>query len=461
MHHLENTNILIMKKIILTLLTLVIANIVFSQTLEEYVNLGLENNLALQQKQVDYKIATKSLKEAKGLFFPNVSFNARYTVAAGGRVIEFPIGDLLNPVYKSLNELMQLPPENQFPTLENQEYPFLRPQEQETKVSLVQPIFNAKLNANYKLKKEQLEISSSQLKQYQNELSYEIKKAYFDYLKTVEVVKLLNETSKLVAENLRVNQKLVNNAMATKDVILKAQTEVSKLEMQCNEAEKNQHMAQYYFNFLLNQPLDGEIKIDSSLHLNILPPEEILLNIAWRNREELKQMNLGSNVYEQLAKVNSAENIPSVFLAADYGIQGEQYSFTSEDDYAMVTLGLKWTIFNGNTNKSKRDQALLQKEQIQLKKLEVEQLIQLELRNAILDFNQKKQNLNVATKQVTEANESYRMIDKKYKNGTASQLELVDAQNTKTQAEMNEILMHYDQLNSLANLEKVVGSSLQ
>lgn len=450
-----------MKKIFSIVLALLSASISYSQTLQEYVDSGIEKNLALQQKQVDYKVASKTLAEAKGLFFPNVSINARYTVAAGGRVIEFPIGDLMNPVYQSLNQIMQLPPANQFPTLENQSFPFLRPHEQETKVSLIQPIFNAKLNANYKLKKEQLEISGSQIKQYKNELAFEIKKAYFNYLKTIEVLNLLDETRELVDENFRVNQKLVENNMATKEVVLRAQTEVSKIEMQRNEAEKNNRMAQSYFNFLLNKPFDSEIAIDSSLDIINLPNEQMLQNMAWINREELKQMNMGSNVYDQLAKVNSAENIPSVFLAADYGIQGEQYSFTKDDDFAMLTVGLKWTVFNGNTNRSKRDEALLQKEQLQLKKKEVEQMIQLELREALLDFNQKKQNLKVAQKQVAEANESYRMVEKKYKNGTASHIELLDAQNTKTQSGMNAILMHYDELNSLASLEKIVGSPLK
>lgn len=459
MSTLKTQTILIMKKIFYTLLLFFFTSISFGQVLQKYVDIGIENNLALKQKQVDYKIATKALKEAKGLFFPEVSLNARYTVAEGGRVIDFPVGDLMNPVYQSLNQLMQLPPANQFPMLENESIPFLRPKEQETKVSLVQPIFNAKLNANYKLKKEQLAISSSQIKQYENELAFEIKKAYFDYLKTVEVLNLLNETKALVAENLRVNQKLVENNMATKEVVLRAQTEVSKLEMKLNEAQKNHRMAQSYFNFLLNQPLDSAINIDSSLDITSLPPEQILQNMAWTNREELKQMNFGSNVFEQLAKVNSAENIPSLFLAADYGIQGEEYSFTKNDDYAMVTLGLKWTIFNGATNKAKHDQALLQKEQLQIKKEEVERKIQLELRNAILDFKQKKQDLDVAKKQVAESNENYRMVEKKYKNGMVSQIELLDAQNNKTQSEMNAILMHYDQLNSLATLEKIVGSS--
>ena len=75
--------------------------------LESYVAEGLENNLALQRKQLGYEKSLAALKEAKGLFMPAVSFNATYTLAYGGRAIQFPIGDLLNPVYSTLNQLTE------------------------------------------------------------------------------------------------------------------------------------------------------------------------------------------------------------------------------------------------------------------------------------------------------------------------------------------------------------------
>ena len=456
------TNFIDMNKLLLFTCFQLISILAVSQSslLDEYINIGVENNLALKQKQVDFDIASKSLKEAKGLFFPEVSVSARYTVATGGRVIEFPIGDLLNPVYGSLNKLMQLAPANQFPMLENQSIPFLRGHEQDTKLSLIQPVFNAQLNANYKLKQEQLKISQSQVQQYKNEVSFEIKKAYFNYLKTLEIVDLIEKTSALINENLRVNEKLFNNNMATKDVVLRAQTEISKLNMQLNEALKNRQMAKAYFNFLLNRQLEDEIKTEPMNITNEIPAEDLLLQIAYRNREELKQLTHGTNAYSQMAKINSAENLPSVFLAADYGFQGEEYSFTQKDDYAMVTVGLKWTLLKGAANKAKRDQALLHKEHTLLKKQEVQKLIELEIREGVLNLEQQLKNLNVAQKQVVEANEVYRMLEKKYKNGTASQIELLDAQNVKIQSELNSILTQYDLMNSKANLEKIVGAKM-
>jgi hypothetical protein len=75
------------------------------KVLDDYISYGLGNNLALQQKQSGYRKSIEALKEAKGLFYPRISFEARYTISEGGRTIDFPVGDLLNPVYMTLNSL--------------------------------------------------------------------------------------------------------------------------------------------------------------------------------------------------------------------------------------------------------------------------------------------------------------------------------------------------------------------
>ncbi len=85
--------------------------------LDQYIQIGLQNNLQLQQE--GYGITQQQLKvaEAKANRLPVVTFEPNYLLAAGGRRLEFPVGDLFNPAYGALNELTQ---QNTFPTdLEN------------------------------------------------------------------------------------------------------------------------------------------------------------------------------------------------------------------------------------------------------------------------------------------------------------------------------------------------------
>src|SRR4051812_36385732 len=73
--------------------------------LDGYVEEGLKSNLILQQKNISYEQAQQALKIAKTYFMPSVNLLGDYTSGEGGRSIALPVGDLLNPVYASLNKM--------------------------------------------------------------------------------------------------------------------------------------------------------------------------------------------------------------------------------------------------------------------------------------------------------------------------------------------------------------------
>src|SRR5258706_13045128 len=73
--------------------------------LDAYIQEGLKNNLQLQQEQLTYERSMENLAQAKALFLPYASVNGSYQLADGGRKISIPVGDLVNPVYKNLNQI--------------------------------------------------------------------------------------------------------------------------------------------------------------------------------------------------------------------------------------------------------------------------------------------------------------------------------------------------------------------
>jgi hypothetical protein len=109
--------------------------------IEQYISTALQNNLALKQQDFSYRRSVAALDEARGLFLPSIDINARYSWADGGRTIDIPVDEFLNPIYQTLNMLLQ---QNVFPeNIESQTIRFLREKEHETKIRAVQPLFNA------------------------------------------------------------------------------------------------------------------------------------------------------------------------------------------------------------------------------------------------------------------------------------------------------------------------------
>ena len=84
---------------------LILSDAAFGQDFMPMIQKVWQNNQQLAAKDFEIKSAISSLEEAKSMYGPSVLFNAQYTLSTGGRTILFPIGDLLNPVYNSLNKL--------------------------------------------------------------------------------------------------------------------------------------------------------------------------------------------------------------------------------------------------------------------------------------------------------------------------------------------------------------------
>lgn len=443
-----------------TLVTLALPTEIYSQNpvLEEYIREGLRSNQALKQKQLDYARSLAALKGAAGLFFPDLSVNARYTVAEGGRIIEFPVGDLLNPVYSTLNLLTG---SEAFPQVENQEFPFYRPREQETKLSLVQPLFSADIVSNYKIQKQYSEISRVGVDRYQRELVREITKAYYAYQKAENLLWLADTSYHLVEENNRVSRRLFENDKVTIDAVYRSEAEMSQVEVQRAQASNMKAASQAYFNFLLNRPLDEEIETvrtdPAPLGLSLEEASEMALE----NRVELRQVRQYQMLNEYVADLHRGKNIPGVYGVVDYGFQGEEYRFTGEDDFLLASLVLRWNLFQGTVNRQKVNESVIEGEKLEALYDETSQQIRMEVINTFYAVQAAREAVRSAGAQTRSARRAYELISRKYSEGQSPLLELIDARTSLTRAAANSIIAQAEYFSQLADFEYAVGRSVQ
>ena len=434
------------------------AGIGFAQNpiLEEYIRMGLESNLALKQKQLDFARSLSVLKGARGLFMPDVSLNARFTVAQGGRNIEFPVGDLLNPVYSTLNVLTD---SERFPMIENEEFPFLRPMEQETKVSLIQPIFSTEIIQNHKIQRQYVEIYRIDVDRYKRELIKEITQAYYGYHKAYNLVGLADTTYNLVKENRRVSQRLFDNDKVTIDAVYRSDSELSKVEVQRAQASNLLESSRAYFNFLLNRSLDSSIELTGSLLLPLAVSLEEASLKALQNRDELKQIEQYRQLNHHMIDLQRGSNIPGLYGVLDYGFQGEKYSFTGEDDFLLASLVMRWNLFRGSANHQKVQQSKIDGEKLKELYAETQQQIRLEVINHYYSLQAAYESVQSANKQVLSASRAYELISRKYREGQSPLLEVIDARTSLTGAAANTIIAQSEYFSRLADFEYAMGTN--
>jgi outer membrane protein TolC len=418
--------------------------------LEEYIREGIASNHALRQRQMDYNQSLAALREARGLFFPEISLNARYTVADGGRVISFPVGTLLNPVYNTLNMLTG---SDNFQEIENQEFSFYRPKEQETKVSLVQPIFSSDIIYNNRIREEYVALAHVEMEQYKRHLVLGIKTAYYNYQKSWYLGALIDSTLLLLKENLRVSQALFENDLVTIDAVYRSEAELSSMQAEQAHARSRIHSAMAYFNFLINRPLESEIELYSEFPADFLISLESAQEAALSNREELESVKRYQALNVQKRRMQQGHVTPDLFGTVDYGFQGEAYNFTKEDDFVLASLVMRWRIFQGLSNRSKVRQTTIEGEKLVQLLDETEQRIRMQVLNDYHQVLAAFEGIHAANKQVRAAEKAFLLIERKYRENQATLLEYIDARTSYTSAASNLIISTNEYFIRLAALE--------
>lgn len=458
-----------MKQLPPFLLILLLSSFCFSETyaqksavLEEYVQAGLSNNLALQQHNLDLRKAQEAIRQSKALFFPTFQFEANYTRATGGRTIEFPVGDLMNPVYGNLNQLNEIfiPNAPKYPTLENEKIQFLPDDFHETKLSFAYPLFNSDLKYNRQIQEQLYESKSAQKAAYEQQLRYQITEAYLLYLQALEAEKIWQNSKTVLTELRRFNESLVKNNIATRDVVATADYELSKADNEIFKLRSSQNTARAYFNFLINKNLQSEVAVDTALlrsQAEVYQPD-ILIQNALANRQEFNVLRAGMNAAETDVKRNDANlKIPDFYLGGEAGFQGFGYKFNGEQSYALARVGMTYDIFDSGLRRSKTQEARLEAEKIRTQFSEVEQQIALQVTQAWNDFEAARNTFSTAQTGLRAAEETFRIVNNKYRASQALLIEFLDAQNRVTTARLQQSLAWSEVLVKEAALKKAAG----
>lgn len=452
--------------------------------LDSYIRIGLDSNLALHQRNFDWQKAQLDLKRARSLFYPQLDFNSQYTAANGGRSQSIPVGDLLNNVYSTLNQLTGT---NKFPQVANQNIQFLPNDYHDTKMEVSLPLFNKDLQHNKQVNGEMINTRRADADIYRRELVQHIRQAYYQYLQAGKAVEIYTNALGLVKENRRVSEKFVANRMATKEIVLRAQAQVSQVESSLIEAKNNVRNAAAYFNFLLNRPLETPVLVDPALTADAGGSGADSAGIAaagssvpasagsvpapagaggGRNfytelpagREELDKLRSVQRILESNLKWNKSYLYPKLNAFYDIGFQGFGFRFNSSQFYQLAGVQLVWPLFRAGDNKYKIRQTQIDIASMGDQYRELTQQLTLQVQTVSNDYSSALEALQSLSDEVNSARETYRLAERRFNEGQALQIELVDARTQMTGAEIRYSLGRLTVLNRAADLERVTAS---
>ncbi len=418
--------------------------------LDLYVSVGLANNLVLKEKNIELDQSLLALKDAKSYFLPALEFGANYTLASGGRTIDFPIGDLLNPVYSTLN---QLTGSTAFPQLENVSEQFLPDNFYDARFRASMPIYNRDLSYQKQIRTQQNLLSQYELATYRASLVQDIKVAYYTFCSKHTAVELIQSSKLLVIQNLKDNQSLLKNGKVLPAVVLRAESEVENIEALLIEAQLKKQNAANYLNFLLNRPLGTDVIFEEPI-LEMVKPLDWMEANSLSQRPEILQLQTAESIQQTVLQSEKDFWIPKLNTYADFGSQAFDWRFDSQSRYLMWGFNLSLPIFQGGRNRNQIQRAQFGVQSLQNQLQLVNQKLQLELDLTKNEIRSQRAALHSSEKRLETASAYFRLVERGYREGVNSLIEFVDARNQYTQASLQKNLLTYQVLKSFAQLER-------
>ncbi|MES2454128.1 MAG: TolC family protein [Bacteroidota bacterium] len=417
------------------------------EQLDAYIHLAFNSNQGLKQQQFDLDRAMYALKEAKTLYLPSVSMLGAYTKSSGGRTIDIPVGDLVNPIYTALNELTA---SSKFPQLGNTSEQLNPDNFYDVKLRTSVPLINAEIRYNKLIKQQMITMQQAAVNVYKRALVRDVKTAYYQYDQSLQGIEAYRSALLLINENIRVNASLLKNGMRNGTALLRAQTEKQKISAALVTAQKNADNAKAYFNFLLNRPLTDSILIVSQQVLANEPDSSTRVG----QREELQQIRAAQQANTLDYKLQRSSIIPKLNTFLDLGSQGKGTTINSDTRYYLWGVNLQWDLFTGGKTKYRAAQSQASLNATGARLTETENALELKLLQTLNTYRSAKAADKSARATLVLADKYYQDQLKAYRAGQLLYLELIDAQDQLTNAKLKIAETQAGLQISLAELER-------
>lgn len=291
-----------------------------------------------------------------------------------------------------------------------------------------------------------------------NNVIYQTKDAYFNLL-------YANQQKAVALDTVKKFELFYNQAKSFYEIGLNPKVDVTIAEANLSDAKLSLIRAENAVNLAiarLNNVMGIPYieKYDPKDSLMFTPFDmtfEELVDVAREARPELRQAEINVETAKQTLKLVKKSYFPTITAEGQYSVGGK--SFTSNYGYNYGAY-LTFPTINGMLikNEIKEARYLYDKQLAAARKLQND--IYLEIRNAYLLLQEKKNSVPVALLQVKQTKENYELSYGRYKVGEASPIELKDAQIIYQTAQLNYYDALYQYNSARAQVEKAVGKNI-
>lgn len=313
------------------------------------------------------------------------------------------------------------------------------------------------------IKKAELAADSARLltDRSRENLKLSVIKAYYDALEAKKTVAVRQETVDKYQEHYtNVSQLYSAGAKARIDVI-RSSVELSNARQNLIKAQNSYEVdlatLRNYLNINRTEPLN--LTTDFSYDAFGIALDDCIA-YAYTNRKDLRVDQYKVEQQEQAVKAAKAGYLPSVSLSLGLDNTNVFQPSSSSSQSASASVGLKWSIFDSGVTDASVKAAQTEYEVAKLNLLKDKEDVDLAVRQAYYNMREAEKRLNSTQDAVHQAEEDAYIAREKYRAGEGLMLDIIDAQEALSTAQLNYISAQYDYARDKASVENAMGISL-
>src|SRR5579872_2114339 len=409
-------------------------------SLEEAVQLGIQNSKELKGQQFKIDEALARLDQARDAQLPSMKVSFQYLHALMlSRVVSIP-GLTKEPI----------------------KLPFDFPAYMGT-LSVTEPIF-AGNQLKYAKQSADLMVQLSRLDgdQDKEDVTSVVINAFLNFDKILENQLIVAQNMQDIQGKLDEITKYESQGLATQNDVLRYQLQKSQMQLTEIELENNRKVANYDMDVMLGLPDTTELLPDTvnyKLDENLALPD--LLQQAETNRRELLDLSYQTRLADLNIKKIHDQRLPTVAASAGmYYINptGEVIP-TRNNLLAPITLGIgvSWDIGTLYTNRNKEREADLQRKELNTARDEGTDEIRMDVEKQFIAYQQALARIKVLQVAVQQAEENERITESKFRNNLVNTTDRIDAQTMLYQSRVNLELAKSDATIAYYNVLKSTG----
>ncbi|MCL6590679.1 MAG: TolC family protein [Firmicutes bacterium] len=400
-------------------------------SLDQAQKLAINNNAQLKAAAWSVKIAEDNLKEAKAGFLPTIVYS--WTGNLTDPATPFPLA--ANPLNAS-NFLCA------------------------TSVSANEILYSGgKIRNSIKLAELKLASAQEDERKIKQQVLYNVKDVYYRLWATEKMFVVTQNSYKNMDDHYQQVNKLYLAGSASKFDLLRAKVQCESFRPQMIQAQSNLDAVRLSLASLIG--LDstqlfttvidpGQLNLPNKVEL----VESDLLNLAYQNRPEMRQMAQAVEIAKTNLEMANAGFLPTLNLSAKYS--GTTDLIVWKPNWTL-TLNVTGTAYDGAASRARADNARDNLKLIALREQSLRDSIRLELEQACQNIQQSLDIIQTNQSLINFSKETLKLTQNRFESGIATIIDIADAQ-----LALDKILGGYYQgiasyLSALAKLDLVTG----